>query len=81
MNKSDRQPRLRVGVLLIMSCVPVVVIIGTVLIIAGGFNASFAVPAIVIGVMVGLLTFVTQRDRHLNYPGGPLNASGTGPRL
>ncbi len=68
MNQS-RQSGHRADMLIIMSCMPVVIVVGAVLIIAGGFNPGFAVPAIVVGLMVGMLTYVTMRDRDKNYPG------------
>ena len=75
------QPKRSITGLMIASCLPVVLVIGTVLIITGGFNASFTAPAIVVGAMVGLLTFVTMRDRHLNYPGRRLPAGGSGRQI
>jgi hypothetical protein len=54
--------------LMIASCLPVVLITGVVIAIAGGFNPSFAVPAIVCGAMVGMLTYVSMRDRGRTWP-------------
>jgi ribose/xylose/arabinose/galactoside ABC-type transport system permease subunit len=56
-----RQPRL--DWLLIMSCLPVLVVAAVVLIIAGGFNLSFFFPAVVVGVMLGMLVYISIRDR------------------
>ena len=49
--------------LLILSCLPVIVVAAAVLIIAGGFNLSFFFPALVVGVMLGMLMYVSIRDR------------------
>ena len=49
--------------LLVGSCLPVIVVAAVVLIIAGGFNLSFFFPAIVVGGMLGMLTYVSIRDR------------------
>lgn len=57
------QPRPTLDSLMIISCLPVVVITGVVLIIAGGVNLSFLIPAVVCGAMVGMLMFVSLRDR------------------
>lgn len=62
-NVNDAHRSSGVDRLVIASCLPVLVIVGAVLIIAGGFQAAFVVPAIVVGLMVGMLTFVSMRDR------------------
>jgi multisubunit Na+/H+ antiporter MnhB subunit len=49
--------------LVIACCLPAVLVVAAVIIIAGGFNPGFAIPAIVVGVMVGMLTYVSMRDR------------------
>jgi ribose/xylose/arabinose/galactoside ABC-type transport system permease subunit len=49
--------------LLIVSCLPVIVVGAVVLIIAGGFNLSFFIPAIAVGLMLGMLLYVSIRDR------------------
>lgn len=49
--------------LLIVSCLPVIVVAAAVLIIAGGFNLSFFIPAVVVGAMLGMLMYVSIRDR------------------
>jgi ribose/xylose/arabinose/galactoside ABC-type transport system permease subunit len=49
--------------LLIASCLPVLVVAAAVLIIAGGFNLSFFFPAVVVGAMLGMLMYVSIRDR------------------
>ena len=48
---------------MIVCCLPVVVITGIVLVLAGGVNPGFLIPAIVCGAMIGMLMFVTLRDR------------------
>jgi ribose/xylose/arabinose/galactoside ABC-type transport system permease subunit len=52
-----------VDALAIASCLPVVVISAVVLIIAGNVDLSFLIPAIVCGAMIGMLMFVSIRDR------------------
>lgn len=49
--------------LLIASFLPVVMVGAAVLIIAGGFNLSFFIPAIVVGATLGMLMYVSIRDR------------------
>jgi len=49
--------------LLVVSCLPAVVVTAVVLIIAGGFNLSFFFPAVVVGIMLGMLMYVSIRDR------------------
>jgi ribose/xylose/arabinose/galactoside ABC-type transport system permease subunit len=49
--------------LLIVSCLPVIVVAAVVLIIAGGLNLSFFFPAVVVGAMLGMLIYVSIRDR------------------
>ncbi len=48
--------------LLIASCLPVIVVAGVVLIIAGGFNLSFFFPAVVVGATLGMLMYISIRD-------------------
>jgi len=54
---------LRVDALMIVCCIPVVAIAGTVTLIAGGIELGFLVPAVVCGAMIGMLMFVSIRDR------------------
>ena len=49
--------------LMLVCCFPVVVISAIVLILAGGINLSFLIPAIVTGAMIGMLMFISIRDR------------------
>lgn len=49
--------------LLIVSFLPVILVAGAVLIIAGGFNLSFFIPAVVVGAMLGMLMYISIRDR------------------
>ena len=57
------QPAPTLDGLMIISALPVVLIAGAVLVIAGGVNLSFLIPAVVCGAMVGMLTFISMRDR------------------
>lgn len=61
----DRRSKtpLTVDVLMIVCCIPVVAITGIVLIIAGGIDLGFLLPAVVCGAMIGMLMFVSIRDR------------------
>lgn len=49
--------------LLIVSCLPAIVVGAVVLIIAGGFNLSFFIPAVAVGAMLGMLVYISVRDR------------------
>lgn len=49
--------------LLIVSFLPVILVAAAVLIIAGGFNLSFFIPAVVVGGMLGMLMYISIRDR------------------
>lgn len=49
--------------LLVVSCLPVILVGAVVLIIAGGFNLRFFFPAVVVGAMLGMLMYVSVRDR------------------
>jgi hypothetical protein len=57
------KPRATLDTLMIVCCLPVVVISAIVLIIAGGVELGFLIPAIVCGAMIGMLMFVSIRDR------------------
>jgi hypothetical protein len=52
-----------IDALMILSCVPVVAITAIVIAISGGVEVGFLIPAIVCGAMVGMLMFVSIRDR------------------
>jgi ribose/xylose/arabinose/galactoside ABC-type transport system permease subunit len=52
--------------LLLGSCLPALVVGAVVLILAGGFDLSFLIPAVVVGAMLGTLMYVSIRDRTRN---------------
>ena len=60
---TQEQPRVTVDALMILCCIPVVLISGVVLVLAGGFNPGFFIPAVVVGAMIGMLMFISFRDR------------------
>lgn len=59
------QPRVTIDGLMLVCCLPVLVISAIVLALAGGFNAGFFIPSVVIGAMVGMLMYVSIRDRNV----------------
>jgi Flp pilus assembly protein TadB len=48
--------------LIILSCLPVMVI-AVVMLAVGGVGLGFLIPAITCGAMIGMLTFVTVREK------------------
>lgn len=57
------KPSASLDTLMIVCCIPPVVISAIVLTIAGGVELGFLIPAVVCGAMIGMLMFVSIRDK------------------